>query len=70
MNLLRIVFVLISIAIEFVATRRLLIKENHCMFGFLKRTKLIKDDLKGISKLMYQDVSDDAWDQENLTKEI
>lgn len=23
---------------------------------------------KGIAKLMYQDVSDDNWDQENLTK--
>ncbi|SDN66802.1 hypothetical protein [Bacillus sp. OK048] len=38
------------------------------MFGFLNRTKLKKDDLKGIAKLMYQDVSDDSWDQENLTK--
>ncbi len=38
------------------------------MFGFFKKTKLIKDDLKGIAKLMYQDVSEDAWDKENLTK--
>ena len=38
------------------------------MFGFLNRTKLRKDDLKGIAKLMYQDVSDDSWDQVNLTK--
>lgn len=38
------------------------------MFSFLKRTKLIKDDLKGRAKLMYQDVSNDSWDQENLTK--
>jgi hypothetical protein len=38
------------------------------MFGFLYRAKLIKDDLKGIAKLMYQDVSDDSWDKENLTK--
>ncbi|WP_456274693.1 hypothetical protein [Bacillus sp. AK031] len=38
------------------------------MFGFAKKDKLIKDDLKGIAKLMYQDVSKDAWDQENLTK--
>lgn len=38
------------------------------MFGFLNRKKLIKDDLKGRAKLMFQDVSDDAWDQENLTK--
>ena len=38
------------------------------MFGFLNRAKLKKEDLKGIAKLMYQDVSDDAWDRENLTK--
>ncbi|MBK3493879.1 hypothetical protein JFL43_03205 [Viridibacillus sp. YIM B01967] len=38
------------------------------MFNFLNRTILIKDDLKGIAKLMYEDVSDDAWDKENLTK--
>jgi hypothetical protein len=38
------------------------------MFGFLKKPKLKKDDLKGIAKLMYQDVSTDVWDQENLTK--
>lgn len=38
------------------------------MFGFLNRTRLIKDDLNGIAKLMYQDVSDDLWDKENLTK--
>ncbi|WP_025025774.1 hypothetical protein [Caldalkalibacillus mannanilyticus] len=38
------------------------------MFSFLKKTKLVKDPLKGIAKLMYDDVSDDAWDQENLTK--
>lgn len=38
------------------------------MFGFFKKTKLIKADLKGIAKLMYQDVSEDAWDKENLTK--
>ncbi|MBB5181547.1 hypothetical protein HNQ44_003012 [Planomicrobium koreense] len=38
------------------------------MFGFLYRTKLIKDDLKGIAKFMYLDVSEDSWDQENLTK--
>jgi hypothetical protein len=38
------------------------------MFGFLKRANLIKDDLKGIAKLMYQDVSNDSWDKENLTK--
>jgi hypothetical protein len=37
------------------------------MFGFLNRAKLKKDDLKGISKLMYQDVSNDSWDKENLT---
>jgi hypothetical protein len=38
------------------------------MFGFFRNTKLVKDDLKGIAKLMYQDVSEDAWDKENLTK--
>ncbi|OKL37436.1 hypothetical protein [Domibacillus mangrovi] len=38
------------------------------MFDFLKRTKLIKDDLKGMATLMYRDVSEDAWDKENLTK--
>ena len=38
------------------------------MFGFLNRAKLKKEDLKGMAKLMYQDVSNDAWDQENLTK--
>ncbi|QTD40134.1 hypothetical protein [Sporosarcina sp. Te-1] len=38
------------------------------MFDFFGRNKLVKDDLKGIAKLMYQDVSEDAWDQENLTK--
>ncbi|WP_335378193.1 hypothetical protein [Bacillus sp. JJ1122] len=38
------------------------------MFGFMNRTKLIKADLKGIAKLMFQDVSDDSWDKENFTK--
>jgi hypothetical protein len=38
------------------------------MFGFINKQKLIKDDLKGIAKLMYQDVSKDPWDRENLTK--
>ncbi|WP_413363498.1 hypothetical protein [Lysinibacillus sp. 3P01SB] len=38
------------------------------MFGFLNKAKLKKDDLKGIAKLMYQDVSDDSWDKDNLTK--
>ncbi|MFJ8243860.1 hypothetical protein [Peribacillus asahii] len=38
------------------------------MFGFLNRAKLKKDDLKDMAKLMYQDVSDDSWDKENLTK--
>lgn len=38
------------------------------MFSFLYKTKLKKDDLKGIAKLMYQDVSEDAWDKENLSK--
>ncbi|MEH7444285.1 hypothetical protein V7201_18395 [Bacillus sp. JJ1122] len=34
----------------------------------MNRTKLIKADLKGIAKLMFQDVSDDSWDKENFTK--
>ncbi|WP_144556101.1 hypothetical protein [Bacillus sp. X1(2014)] len=38
------------------------------MFSLLNKAKLKKDDLKGIAKLMYQDVSDDSWDKENLTK--
>jgi hypothetical protein len=38
------------------------------MFGFFKNTKLVKDDLKGIAKLLYLDVSEDAWDKLNLTK--
>lgn len=38
------------------------------MFDFFKRTKLIKDDLKGMATLMYRDVSEDVWDKENLTK--
>jgi hypothetical protein len=37
-------------------------------FGFLRKTKLVKDDLNGMAKLMYQDVSEDVWDKENLTK--
>jgi len=38
------------------------------MFSFLNKAKLKKDNLIGIAKLMYQDVSDDSWDKENLTK--
>ncbi|CAH0157662.1 hypothetical protein SRABI96_00875 [Peribacillus sp. Bi96] len=38
------------------------------MFGFLNKTKLITNDLKGMAKLMYLDVSKDTWDQENLSK--
>jgi hypothetical protein len=38
------------------------------MFGFINKNKLIKDDLAGIAKLMFQDVSKDPWDHENLTK--
>ncbi|MFJ7954632.1 hypothetical protein ACIQZG_24350 [Lysinibacillus sp. NPDC096418] len=38
------------------------------MFGFLNSAKLKKDNLKGIAKLMYEDVSNDFWDKENLTK--
>lgn len=40
------------------------------MFDFLNRAKLIKEDLKYIANLMYQDVSDDSWEKENLTKRI
>jgi transposase len=36
---------------------------------FFNKNRLVKDDLKGSAKLMYQDVSKDAWDQTNLTKE-
>ncbi|UYZ21174.1 hypothetical protein [Mesobacillus jeotgali] len=38
------------------------------MFNVFNKAKLQKDDLKGIAKLMYQDVSNDSWDKENLTK--
>lgn len=38
------------------------------MFSFLNTPKLKKDNLKGFAKLMYQDVSNDYWDKENLTK--
>lgn len=37
------------------------------MFSFFNKGRLKKEDLKGIAKLMYQDVSDDSWDKENLT---
>lgn len=36
--------------------------------SFIRKSKLVKDDLKGIAKLMYQDVSDNYWDKRNLTK--
>lgn len=39
------------------------------MFYSIRRTKLVKDYLKGTAKLLYKDVSDDIWDQENLTKQ-
>ena len=38
------------------------------MFGFFNKNKLVKDDLRGIAALMYEDVSSNPWDQENLTK--
>lgn len=38
------------------------------MFRFLDSISLKKDNLKGIARLMYQDVSEDPWDRENLTK--
>ncbi|MEC2056027.1 hypothetical protein P9F83_12415 [Peribacillus psychrosaccharolyticus] len=38
------------------------------MFGFFTKNKLVKDDLRGIATLMYEDVSSNPWDQENLTK--
>ena len=38
------------------------------MFQLFKKRTLIKDDLKGRASLMFKDVSDDPWDQENLTK--
>ncbi|WP_100333051.1 hypothetical protein [Bacillus alkalisoli] len=37
------------------------------MIQFFKKSKLIKDDLKGRASLMFKDVSEDPWDQENLT---
>ncbi len=39
------------------------------MFNFLKKTNLQKENLKYTAKLMYQDVSEVAWDKENLTKQ-
>lgn len=39
------------------------------MFYSIRRTELVKDYLKGTAKLLYKDVSDDIWDQENLTKQ-
>ena len=39
------------------------------MFNFLKATTLKKDHLKGTAKLLFQDVSEEAWDKENLPKE-
>ena len=39
------------------------------MFNFLKKTNLQKENLKGTAKLIYQDVSEVAWDKENLTKQ-
>jgi hypothetical protein len=38
------------------------------MIDFFNRSTLKKDNLKGLAKLMFQDVSDDPWDKENLTK--
>ncbi|OIJ20171.1 hypothetical protein BKP45_10345 [Anaerobacillus alkalidiazotrophicus] len=38
------------------------------MFCFFYKAKLKNDDLKSIAKLMYEDVSSDSWDKENLTK--
>ncbi|WP_066303903.1 hypothetical protein [Bacillus sp. FJAT-29814] len=40
------------------------------MFSFFNKAQLKKDDLKGIAKLMYQDVSDDSWDQENTKRNL
>ncbi|WP_235824962.1 hypothetical protein [Bacillus salipaludis] len=42
---------------------------NFAPLIFSRNPSLRKDNLKGIAKLMYQDVSDDPWDKENLTKE-
>ncbi|WP_235848436.1 hypothetical protein [Litchfieldia alkalitelluris] len=42
--------------------------EIPSMFLLSRNRKLVKDDLKEIAKLMYQDVSEDPWDKENLTK--
>lgn len=41
---------------------------NFAPLVFSRNPSLRKDNLKDIAKLMYQDVSDDPWDKENLTK--
>ncbi|MCM2534155.1 hypothetical protein NDK43_19575 [Neobacillus pocheonensis] len=41
---------------------------NFAPLIFSRNPSLRKDNLKGIAKLMYQDVSDDPWDKENLSK--
>jgi hypothetical protein len=46
-----------------------LIRKRRKVDMFFSKNRLVKDDLKGSAKLMFQDVSKDAWDQENLTKE-
>ncbi|MGD6833017.1 hypothetical protein ACQCT5_12690 [Sutcliffiella halmapala] len=37
------------------------------MFFFLRKMQKVNN--RGLAKLMFQDVSDDSWDQRNLTKE-
>jgi hypothetical protein len=37
-------------------------------FGSLRKTRLVKDNLKGMANLLYEDVSKDVWDKETLTK--
>jgi hypothetical protein len=37
-------------------------------FDSIRKSRLVKDDLKDMAKLLYEDVSKDVWDKENLTK--
>ena len=36
---------------------------------FIYKRKLIKNDIKFMAELLYEDVSSEKWDQENLTKD-
>lgn len=41
---------------------------GNLVLVYFRSKGLVKDNLKGIAKLMYEDVSEEGWDQENLTK--